>query len=72
MSIPVTMVSLQLAKDCKVTSRELVNSQEVIAISGPSHQSQPPFNWDKFPTVAHEGMPSQWLFDWQIMRPASQ
>ena len=42
------------------------NSTKIEVISGPSQSNGRfgPFNWKKWPTVSHEGMPENWNFDW--------
>jgi hypothetical protein len=56
--------------DSKVTSLALSRRQEVMAISGPTHQTQPPFNFSpKWESVPHLGMPSLWNFNWTRMTP---
>jgi len=53
--------------DSKVTSYQLsIDSPVLLAQSGPTHDSQPPFNWNNPPwsSTIHEGMPDLWDFDW--------
>eukprot|EP00451_Oxyrrhis_marina_P009659 CAMPEP_0204320460 /NCGR_PEP_ID=MMETSP0469-20131031/7653_1 /ASSEMBLY_ACC=CAM_ASM_000384 /TAXON_ID=2969 /ORGANISM="Oxyrrhis marina" /LENGTH=672 /DNA_ID=CAMNT_0051301725 /DNA_START=27 /DNA_END=2045 /DNA_ORIENTATION=- len=63
------------ATDAKVTSSCLAKQMMADAISGPSHQDQPPFNWNekngRFSFMPHQGQPDTWNFDWMRMSPTS-
>ncbi|KAL6068912.1 Phospholipase B-like [Balamuthia mandrillaris] len=50
-------------------ARSFPQSKRILAISGPTHQQQKPFTWDdpRFSSVAHEGQPTVWNFDWVTM-----
>jgi len=62
------LVSRQLVggTDSKVVNSCLVKRMQVEAISGPSHQDSPPFDWSKF-GKAPLGLPTLWNFDWRVM-----
>jgi len=48
-----------------MTSSEMMKRLQFIAISGPTHDPLPPFQWSKSDfekTVAHFGHPDLWLF----------
>lgn len=59
--------------DAKVTSRCLMKTLQVQAISGPSHQTLQPFRWkgedgsELWPDFPHAGMPDNWDFDFVQM-----
>mmetsp|Transcript_59846 Transcript_59846/g.106398 ORF Transcript_59846/g.106398 Transcript_59846/m.106398 type:complete len:640 (+) Transcript_59846:110-2029(+) len=59
--------------DAKVTSRCLMKSLQVQAISGPSHQSLEPFRWkgddgsELWADFPHAGLPDRWNFDYVQM-----
>jgi len=56
--------------DAKVTNLQHMKSMETIAISGPSFQNQPPFEFKgEFDNTPHLGMPQLWQFQWQQMKP---
>mmetsp|Transcript_8961 Transcript_8961/g.21287 ORF Transcript_8961/g.21287 Transcript_8961/m.21287 type:complete len:614 (+) Transcript_8961:91-1932(+) len=65
------LVSRQLVggTDSKVVNSCLVKRMQVEAISGPSHQDSPPFDWSKF-GKAPLGLPTVWNFDWHVMDEA--
>ncbi|XP_065197312.1 putative phospholipase B-like 2 [Sycon ciliatum] len=44
-SIPALAHRMHGATDCKITSRELMQSGQTLAISGPTNQEQPTFKW---------------------------
>lgn len=51
--------------DMKMTSSKMVRDLEFVAISGPTYDSVPPFQWSKSDyetTVRHRGQPDLWLF----------
>ena len=53
------------AVDAKVTSSELVKRLEFVAEAGPTHDTQPVFQWSETPlaeTVRHRGQPDRWEF----------
>eukprot|EP01132_Coremiostelium_polycephalum_P004173 gene4173-5223_t len=51
--------------DAKITSSTLLYSGTVYAISGPTTNQQPPFDWNSQDwNATHIGMPSLWNFDW--------
>jgi len=54
--------------DSKMTSYSFLSQASVMAQSGPTHDSLPPFNWnDGGWKVVHEGMPDVWNFGWVEM-----
>jgi len=54
------------ALDAKLTSTKKAKQLICDAISGPSSQNLPPFQWTpKWSTIIHEGIPDLWHFDWQ-------
>eukprot|EP00441_Pelagodinium_beii_P031968 CAMPEP_0197627302 /NCGR_PEP_ID=MMETSP1338-20131121/5947_1 /TAXON_ID=43686 ORGANISM="Pelagodinium beii, Strain RCC1491" /NCGR_SAMPLE_ID=MMETSP1338 /ASSEMBLY_ACC=CAM_ASM_000754 /LENGTH=629 /DNA_ID=CAMNT_0043197989 /DNA_START=45 /DNA_END=1931 /DNA_ORIENTATION=- len=66
--------------DAKVTSRCLMKSMKVQAVSGPTHDSQPVFRWkspavdggqaaELFPGWPHMGLPDVWDFHYMQMGP---
>mmetsp|Transcript_69321 Transcript_69321/g.129489 ORF Transcript_69321/g.129489 Transcript_69321/m.129489 type:complete len:601 (+) Transcript_69321:141-1943(+) len=60
--------------DAKVTGYCLAHSMQVQAISSPSHQSIPPFQWTKdgidlWPHWPHYGLPNVWNFGFVGMSP---
>lgn len=61
--------------DAKVTNFCLAKQLQCNAISGPSHDSQPPFKWtdadgkELYPDAPHDGLPDLWNFDWVRMTP---
>jgi len=52
------------AIDLKMVNLDLIKSMQMIAISGPTYQQQPPFEWSKIniTKVRHEGQPDKWNF----------
>lgn len=52
--------------DTKITSMQMIRSNEVVAISGPSSRASNtvPFKWSDFKTEPHFGLPEFWDFDW--------
>eukprot|EP01132_Coremiostelium_polycephalum_P001555 gene1555-1973_t len=55
--------------DSKVASYSLVHKLLVLAQSGPSHDYEPPFNWnDNAWKYTHIGMPDKWNFGWMIFK----
>ena len=63
--IPVLGFRPRGAIDATVSSTDLVQSLSMYAVSGPTHQSLPPFEWSKSKIVGirHEGQPDKWQFD---------
>jgi len=59
------------ATDSKITSSALMKDLACEAIAGPSHDDQPPFNWDDplWKREAHDGQPTVWNFRWMRMLP---
>jgi hypothetical protein len=55
--------------DAKVTNRCLARALQCQAISGPTHDGQPAFNWQAFPSWPHRGLPDAWSFNWRQMTP---
>jgi hypothetical protein len=54
------------AIDAKISSVSNMRDMACDAISGPTHQSQPDFQWSpKWDNVYHVGLPDVWNFDWQ-------
>jgi Phospholipase B len=57
-----------------MTTSTMMKSLEFVAISGPTHDPLPPFQWSKSDfdkTVAHAGHPDLWIFKpvqhkWQL------
>ncbi len=56
--------SLSGAIDAKVTSSQLAKHLEFVAVSGPTDESQPAFDWSKFPgnEAKHLDQPKVWKF----------
>ena len=53
------------AIDTKITNLSLSKKQSCEAISGPTHQNQPPFQWNRSNNIdPKEGLPDLWNFDW--------
>lgn len=52
------------AIDAKVTSMELARNLLFEAVNGPTTQGNPPFDWAKYPDVAHHGQPQVFNFTW--------
>ena len=52
------------AIDTKVTSSQLAKHLEFVAVSGPTYEGQPPFDWSKFPRkkAKHIDQPKVWMF----------
>jgi len=52
--------------DSKITSKALVRLGRCQAQSGPSHDQQPPFEWNDadWPHTTHIGQPKVWNFGW--------
>ena len=52
------------AIDTKVTSSQLAKHLEFVAVSGPTDEGQPPFDWSKFPRkkAKHIDQPKVWKF----------
>lgn len=54
------------AIDAKITSSELSAHLEMVAVGGPTHLNEPPFDWRKVPVkqrnTVHQGQPSEWNF----------
>ena len=40
----------------------------VVAISGPTHETLPPFSWAAWPNTTHDGIPEVWDFSWVTFR----
>jgi len=59
--------------DCKITSSQQLAHMNFDSISGPTHESLPPFAWSKSKWwfVPHLGQPDEWNFEWQtnVMTP---
>jgi len=56
--------------DSKVIDYANAMQMRTMAISGPTHQTVPAFEWNsQFDDVPHLGMPKRWDFDWQTMTP---
>jgi len=55
------------AIDSKITNIKLSKNLSCIAISGPTRQGLPPFNWNNWPNEPKEGLPTEWNFDWIFM-----
>eukprot|EP01012_Entosiphon_sulcatum_P051980 TRINITY_DN713_c0_g1_i1.p1 TRINITY_DN713_c0_g1~~TRINITY_DN713_c0_g1_i1.p1 ORF type:complete len:532 (+),score=78.48 TRINITY_DN713_c0_g1_i1:20-1615(+) len=45
------------------------NNRVVLAQSGPTHDQQPAFSYDKMPCSNHEGQPTNWQFPWVLLEP---
>jgi len=66
------------AVDAKVTNFCMAKRLMADAISGPTHDTQKPFNWKDangkqlFPKAPHDGMPDYWNFDWVRMGPSGE
>jgi len=56
------------ALDAKATSHNGMLEAWAWAISGPTHQDQPPFVWNNmWSNQSHLGQPTKFDFDWQLM-----
>ena len=53
----------------QVTNLEMFEKESCLAISGPSHQEQPAFNFDKSIESHPVGLPKVWNFDWIEITP---
>jgi len=55
--------------DAKLANSEFFANGTCIAISGPTYESLPPFNWSnwKNPVFAHYGQPNYYNFPWENM-----
>lgn len=64
-AIPVLGFRARGAIDAKVTSSQLVREYSMLAVSGPTHQSLPPFQWSasELESISHEGQPDLWQFE---------
>lgn len=52
------------ATDCKMTSLQMMASLDFLAVSGPTRDPLPPFQWSKSDlTDSHYGHPDEWIFD---------
>ena len=51
--------------DSKVTSYHRVKSGTCEAISGPSHDQVPAFDWNEYPGTVHAGQPEYWRFSFE-------
>lgn len=57
------------ATDAKITNSELFKTLEFLAVSGPTHDPLPPFQWSKSGlNDLHEGHPDIWKFKPEIHR----
>jgi hypothetical protein len=63
-AIPVLGFRARGAIDAKITSTHLMKNYEIFAVSGPTNQSLPPFQWSTTNAkgVKHEGQPDLWQF----------
>ncbi|CAG2164390.1 unnamed protein product [Oppiella nova] len=63
-AIPVLGFRARGAIDAKVTGNDMVRAYGMYAVSGPTHLSQPPFQWSttRVSGVRHEGQPDKWHF----------
>lgn len=53
------------AIDTKITNLSMSKQQMCVAISGPTHQYQIPFQWSlSNSTDPHNGQPDLWNFNW--------
>ena len=54
--------------DTKIVSLRLLSQNRCYAISGPSHQSLPPFSWTgQWASLPHRGMPEVFAFNYTLM-----
>merc|ERR1719215_223549 len=64
--------------DTKLTSRCMMKALQAQTISGPSHETLPPFRWleaqgtEAWPGWPHVGLPDVWNFSWVQMSLAGQ
>jgi len=58
------------ATDSKITSSTLIAQGITMAISGPTADDQPPFQWSTsgWDAVPHIGLPDLYNFDWTVMQ----
>ena len=53
------------AIDTKITNLSMSKDQICVAISGPTHQKLPPFQWSlAMGSDPKDGLPDLWNFDW--------
>jgi len=57
--------------DTKVTTASLSKMLISESISGPTYQGLPPFSWNEFPGVVHDGQPTVFDFPFLTMQPIS-
>jgi len=56
--------------DSKVTNYDMAWRLEAEAVNGPTTQDGlPPFSWQPFTKMAHEGQPDVWDFDFELQSP---
>jgi hypothetical protein len=63
-AIPVLGFRARGAIDAKITSKDMMKNYEMFAISGPTNQSLPTFQWStsNIEGIKHEGQPDKWQF----------
>jgi hypothetical protein len=53
--------------DAKIVNLEMIKSDKVLAVSGPSTQNNvKPFDFTEWSTEPHYGLPKVWNFDWVV------
>lgn len=58
------------AIDAKVTNLALARELKFMAVNGPTHDTQPVFDWSKVKTEErHHGMPDRFDFNWTLFGP---
>jgi hypothetical protein len=58
------------ALDAKITNSEFMKAQKASIISGPTHQTQPPFQWSDFwGFLEHLSQPNLWNYNWFHIAP---
>jgi len=58
------------AIDSKITSYHMALKREISAISGPTHDRFPPFDWRQAKgNDPRDGLPDRYDFQWQDMTP---
>ena len=55
--------------DTKVTEYSLALQFQTYAISGPTNQGLPSFQWSQFPHLVHDGQPEEFDFQFELQDP---
>ena len=73
---PTPCIQNEVATDVKYTTSALAARLSSWAQSGPTYDTQPPFDWATSPIdsvlhVRHTGQPDRWAFPWVLMDASS-